>query len=252
MLNKSDEIYKSKVNLFTHSKNLILSPIKNLVDSFLSFSFDPNPTKRLNFWGLIFGNGLSVASVYGHRQESYQRYAAMPTMSKAKMCVFKTQVHVNVVVKEYLFYHYQFVIVSAWNFIITLVFRVIMLTTPGGFILGTLACMVGWAIFAYYTDIGCDPLKAGYISNPNQVLGLSSKFFSTQYSIINTVDLITRAHTLGNCHHRWLNFKVSFSWCHTLLWQCSMYQAYQDCSCLVSLLVPWGMLSRAWVIPDKV
>ena len=38
---------------------------------------------------------------------------------------------------------------------------------PGGsFILGT---MVGWAIFAYYADVGCDPIKAGYLSNPNQV-----------------------------------------------------------------------------------
>ena len=48
------------------------------------FSFDPNPTKRLNFWGLIFGNAFTYASVGGHRQEGYQRYAAMPTVTKAK------------------------------------------------------------------------------------------------------------------------------------------------------------------------
>ena len=47
-------------------------------------SFDPDPTKRLNFWGLIFGTALSGVSTCGQRQEGYQRYAAMPTMSKAK------------------------------------------------------------------------------------------------------------------------------------------------------------------------
>ena len=54
-----------------------------------------------------------------------------------------------------------------WNSICY--FSVVFLTVPGTILLGTLACMVGWAIFAYYADIGCDPLKAGYISNTNQV-----------------------------------------------------------------------------------
>ena len=47
--------------------------------------------------------------------------------------------------------------------------RVTFLTVPGNLILGTLSCLAGWAIFAYYTEKGCDPLKAGYISNANQV-----------------------------------------------------------------------------------
>ena len=53
--------------------------------SFISFSFDPDPTKRINFWGVVFGNALTGASVYGHRQEGYQRYAAMPTINKANL-----------------------------------------------------------------------------------------------------------------------------------------------------------------------
>ena len=52
---------------------------------FFHSSFDPNPTLRLNFWGLIFGNALSGMSTSGHRQEGYQRYAAMPTMKKARL-----------------------------------------------------------------------------------------------------------------------------------------------------------------------
>ena len=52
--------------------------------NYLSSSFDPNPTKRLNFWGLIFGIGFASTSLAGHRQEAYQRYAALPTISKAK------------------------------------------------------------------------------------------------------------------------------------------------------------------------
>lgn len=41
--------------------------------------------KRVNFWGVIFGNALTGASLNGHRQEGYQRYAAMPTLKKAKL-----------------------------------------------------------------------------------------------------------------------------------------------------------------------
>ena len=37
------------------------------------YSFDPNPMKRVNFWGVIFGNALTGASLNGHRQEGYQR-----------------------------------------------------------------------------------------------------------------------------------------------------------------------------------
>ena len=40
---------------------------------------------------------------------------------------------------------------------------------PGSFLLGTLASLAGLCIFAHFTNIGCDPLADGKISNPNQV-----------------------------------------------------------------------------------
>ena len=48
-------------------------------------------------------------------------------------------------------------------------FRVVLLTMPGSFLLGTLASLAGLCIFAHFTNIGCDPLADGKISNPNQV-----------------------------------------------------------------------------------
>ena len=36
-------------------------------------------------------------------------------------------------------------------------------------IIVTLSMMAGMVAFAYYDMIGCDPLKAGAIENPNQV-----------------------------------------------------------------------------------
>ena len=50
-----------------------------------------------------------------------------------------------------------------------LLFRVVLLTMPGSFLLGTLASLAGLCIFAHFTNIGCDPLADGKISNPNQV-----------------------------------------------------------------------------------
>ena len=47
--------------------------------------------------------------------------------------------------------------------------RCVLLTVPGSILLKTMACLCGLVTFAYYTDKGCDPLGAGYITNPNQV-----------------------------------------------------------------------------------
>ena len=47
--------------------------------------------------------------------------------------------------------------------------RCLILTIPGTVILTSVSCFCGLIVFAYYTQIGCDPLKAGQISNPNQV-----------------------------------------------------------------------------------
>lgn len=53
--------------------------------------------------------------------------------------------------------------------IVNYVCSVTLGTIPGGLVLSCLAFMSGWTVFAYYTSMGCDPLRAGYVSNPNQV-----------------------------------------------------------------------------------
>ena len=39
---------------------------------------------------------------------------------------------------------------------------------PIQFVIGGMAIMCGIVTFAYYAKAGCDPFKAGYISNLNQ------------------------------------------------------------------------------------
>ena len=48
-------------------------------------------------------------------------------------------------------------------------FRSVISSTMGTFTVGPLACFAGIILFAYYYNLGCDPLKSGQIGNPNQV-----------------------------------------------------------------------------------
>ena len=52
-------------------------------------------------------------------------------------------------------------------------------------LLEILSALVGLAMFAYFTDVGCDPLKGGYISNPNQVK-LNHSFKETLNNVFST------------------------------------------------------------------
>ena len=45
----------------------------------------------------------------------------------------------------------------------------VLLNIPGLMFFMTITALSGMAIYAYYASVGCDPLEAGYISNPNQV-----------------------------------------------------------------------------------
>ena len=56
------------------------------------------------------------------------------------------------------------------NFTI-LLHRCVIGTIPGSILLSSLSCACGFVVFAYYANLGCDPLEAGYIENPNQVCG---------------------------------------------------------------------------------
>ena len=42
-------------------------------------------------------------------------------------------------------------------------------TLPGFLLIGPLSCFGGVVIYAYYHSIHCDPVRAGYLTNVNQV-----------------------------------------------------------------------------------
>lgn len=48
-------------------------------------------------------------------------------------------------------------------------FRAVLLSLPGFVGLGALACFLGLVVYAYFAQVGCDPLEIKAISNPNQV-----------------------------------------------------------------------------------
>ena len=47
--------------------------------------------------------------------------------------------------------------------------RCVLLLIPGVTFMISLAALSGLSIFAFYASIGCDPLRAGFLGNPNQV-----------------------------------------------------------------------------------
>ena len=47
--------------------------------------------------------------------------------------------------------------------------RSVLLNIPFLIVMNVLASMVGLAVYAYYANLGCDPLASKKISNPNQV-----------------------------------------------------------------------------------
>jgi len=96
------------------------------------FDFDPDPTKRVNFYGVVFGNALSYMAIYGHIQNAVQRYVTLPSKTQANICVLGL--------------------------------------IPGHIIITTLSCLTGLIAFSYYADTGCDPKNAGHIRSYNQIL----------------------------------------------------------------------------------
>ena len=56
-----------------------------------------------------------------------------------------------------------------------------VILAPAFIIMSFLTCLTGLVVFTYYEQKGCDPLRAGYISNPNQVHSKQK----SQNSIIN-------------------------------------------------------------------
>ncbi len=48
--------------------------------------------------------------------------------------------------------------------------RCVLAIVPGNIFLTTLCCLAGLVMFSYYASLGCDPHKAGYVNNANQVM----------------------------------------------------------------------------------
>jgi len=96
------------------------------------WEFDTDPLIRHSFWGLTVGGMVGWLSTYGVNQASVQRYSSLPTLNKARATV--------------------------------------LLNIPGILIFMTICVLSGMAIFAYYEQVGCDPLAAGIIDNPNQLI----------------------------------------------------------------------------------
>lgn len=96
------------------------------------WNFDPDPTVRHTFWGLIVGSTLNWVGSYGASQSSIQRYSALRSLKEAKIAI--------------------------------------LANCLGVFLLLTGACLMGVSAFAYYTQLGCDPLTSGQIKNKNQLI----------------------------------------------------------------------------------
>ncbi|XP_059173612.1 sodium-coupled monocarboxylate transporter 1-like [Physella acuta] len=96
------------------------------------FNLDPNPLTRQSVWSLVFGSAVTWMGVYGFNQASVQRFSSLPTLHKAKTSV--------------------------------------LLNVLGSFIMGTLSCLSGIVVFAYYSEQNCDPLGQELVHNSNQLV----------------------------------------------------------------------------------
>lgn len=98
---------------------------------FNMLDFDPDPTLRQSFWSLFIGGMLSGIRLQV-AQPTYQRIKATPSVPVAKRMFF---------------------IAAALSLFIS-----------------GLAVISGAIMFAYYDVIGCDPLSAKQVRNPNQLM----------------------------------------------------------------------------------
>ena len=48
------------------------------------------------------------------------------------------------------------------------VFSSVLMITPFEIIISTLTCLVGLVLYAYYEELGCDPLRSDEIDDPNK------------------------------------------------------------------------------------
>ena len=94
--------------------------------------FDADPRTRMSFWSLLIGCFPLYMYSYGCNQSALQRYAAMPSLGKARL--------------------------------------VMLLLGPCIVMYTTLCYLVGASVFAYFSKIQCDPFQSRMLSSPNQLL----------------------------------------------------------------------------------
>ncbi|XP_038633876.1 sodium/iodide cotransporter isoform X2 [Scyliorhinus canicula] len=92
--------------------------------------FDPDPRRRYTFWTFVVGGTILWLSMYGVNQAQVQRYVACKTESQARLAILVNQLGLWVIV--------------------------------------TSAAACGIIMFALYR--GCDPVKAGHVSAPDQMM----------------------------------------------------------------------------------
>ncbi|XP_013387135.1 sodium-coupled monocarboxylate transporter 2-like [Lingula anatina] len=94
--------------------------------------FDFDLRVRHSFWSLVLGSAPQILVFSAVNPASVQRYKAVPTLTKARLVVFGS--------------------LLIWVVYISLV------------------SLTGLVIFAYYSSKQCDPLRANYLKNINQIV----------------------------------------------------------------------------------
>ena len=145
---------------------------------------DHDPTARSTLYSITIGGFLTGLTAYGTNQAVIQRTLGTKSKSKAQIAY---------VISAPLFFLTQFIAVA-----------------------------VGWVLFSYYANLGCDPIKNGDVKRPDQILPyfvmevvdyptVPGFFFasvvcaslSTISSSINAVSAVVWDDVLVICFGRW-------------------------------------------------
>ena len=95
------------------------------------FNFDLDPRTRHTFWNLIIGNSFRAVGLL-FNQNTIQRIGSVRSFREAR--------------------------------------QVMILFGVGFTVLQVVFCYQGLTVYAYYTDLGCDPIASKAIKNPNQIV----------------------------------------------------------------------------------
>lgn len=138
---------------------MILSGLSCCWFFFFSYSFDPDPLKRHTFWTIVIGGSVMWTSIYAINQSQVQRYIACKTLTHAKMWVFLGS---WVTLYEWVWGNVH----ALTGPLLSL--RSLYVNMVGLWVTVSMAVFSGLTMYSIYK--GCDPLKNGDISTPDQVI----------------------------------------------------------------------------------